>query len=252
MSGRTHRSAPTQCGKRSGDNGKRRGKRTFPQRGGTEPAPYRGSGAGRATAGCAWGVASASQIPKRNLGRQSWSPRPTGATQVVPSEGPMWASAPTKRRESFINHPGQRRTAERLRQRVRRNGWESRQRSPPKGPSTPDNPSVSLRLTAPFTQGSLWGRGCGLPRRPVGAPRNDKGFLSFRGAERRGNPFFLRWTRGGTPGSSCPTGVAEGLINHPGEPAHSGAIAAAAARNDQKSTQRPSKRDRPRDRPGSA
>ena len=123
-----------------------------------------------------------------------------------------------------------------------RDGWESRQRSPQKGPSTPDNPSVSLRLTAPFTQGSLWGRGCGLPRRPVGPPRNDKGFLSFRGAERRGNPFFLRWTRGGTPGSSCPTGVAEGLINHPGESAHSGAIAAAAARNDQKSTQRPSKR----------
>ena len=107
-------------------------------------------------AGCAWGVASASQIPKRNLGRQSWSPRPTGATQVVPSEEPMWASAPTKRRESFINHPGQRRTAERLRQRVRGNGWELRQRSSPKGLSTSDNPSVSLRLTAPFAQGSLW------------------------------------------------------------------------------------------------
>ena len=90
VSGRTHRSAPTQCGKRSGDNGKRRGKRTFPQRGGTEPAPYRGSGAERSTAGCAWGVASASQIPKRNLGRQSWSPRPTGATLVVPSNGPMY------------------------------------------------------------------------------------------------------------------------------------------------------------------
>ena len=43
--------------------------------------------------------------------------------------------------------------------RVRRNGWESRQSSPPKWPATSDNPSVSLRLTAPFTQGSLWGRG---------------------------------------------------------------------------------------------
>ena len=42
------------------------------------------------TAGCTWGVASASQIPKRNLGRQSWSPRPTEATQVVPSGGPMY------------------------------------------------------------------------------------------------------------------------------------------------------------------
>ena len=38
---------------------------------------------------------------------------------------------------------------------VARDGWESRQRPSPKYPSTPDNPSVSLRLTAPFTQGSL-------------------------------------------------------------------------------------------------
>ena len=54
-----------------------------------------------------------------------------------------------------------------------RNEEESEQRSPPKGPATPDNPSVSLRLTAPFTQGSLGDGGCGLPRRPVGPPRND-------------------------------------------------------------------------------
>ena len=74
---------------------------------------------------------------------------------------------------------------------VARDGWESRQRPSPKYPSTPDNPSVSLRLTAPFTQGSLRDGGCGLPRRPVGPPRNDNGFLSFRGAERRGNPFLF-------------------------------------------------------------
>ena len=43
--------------------------------------------------------------------------------------------------------------------RVRRNGRESRQRSSPKCPATPDNPSVALRATAPFAQGSLWGRG---------------------------------------------------------------------------------------------
>ena len=30
-----------------------------------------------------------------------------------------------------------------------------------------------------------------MPRRPVGPPRNDNGFLSFRGAERRGNPFLF-------------------------------------------------------------
>ena len=36
-----------------------------------------------------------------------------------------------------------------------RDGRESRQRLPQKCPATSDNPSVSLRLTAPFTQGSL-------------------------------------------------------------------------------------------------
>ena len=42
---------------------------------------------------------------------------------------------------------------------VARDGWELRQRSSPKGAATSDNPSVALRAPAPFTQGSLWGRG---------------------------------------------------------------------------------------------
>ena len=162
-------------------------------------------------------MASADQISCRNLGRRSW------------------ASAPTGRRASHINHPGQRRTAKRLRQRVRENGWESRQGSPQKGPATPDNPSVSLRLTAPFPQGSLRDGGCGLPRRPCGPPRNDNRFLSFRGAERRGNPSFLRWTgvRAAVPrawpppakfrpqhraaASSAPTKRRDSCRNHPSQ-----------------------------------
>ena len=124
-----------------------------------------------------------------------WSPRPTGATLVVPSSGPMWASAPTGGRRGFSNHPGQRRTAERLRQRSRGNGWKSRQRSSPKCPATSDNPSVTAApCQFPLHKGALGDGGCGLPRRPCGPPRNDNGFLSFRGAERRGNPSFLRWT----------------------------------------------------------
>ena len=74
------------------------------------------------------------------------------------------------------------------------NWRETEQRSSPKGSSTSDNPSVSLRLTAPFAQGSLWDGGCGLPRRF--APRNDSPDpLSFREGPtgRRGNPSFLRW-----------------------------------------------------------
>ena len=77
---------------------------------------------------------------------------------------------------------------------VARGGAESEQRSSPKCPATPDNPSVSLRLTAPFAQGSLGDGGCGLPRRF--APRNDSPDpLSFREGPtgRRGNPSFLRW-----------------------------------------------------------
>ena len=56
-------------------------------------------------------------------------------------------------------------------------------------------------LSQPAAASSLYtreplGRGCGLPRRPCGPPRNDNGFLSFRGGPtgRRGNPSFLRWT----------------------------------------------------------
>ena len=58
-----------------------------------------------------------------------------------------------------------------------------------------DNPSVARWATAPFAQGSLWPAGAGgggLPRQPVGPPRNDKNFLSFRGAKRRGNSFLSR------------------------------------------------------------
>ena len=45
--------------------------------------------------------------------------------------------------ESRRDCPGQRRTAERLRQRSRGNRRETEQKSPPKGASTPDNPSVT-------------------------------------------------------------------------------------------------------------
>ena len=123
MSGRTHRSAPTQCGKRSGDNGKRRGKRTFPQRGGTEPAPYRGSGAERSTAGCAWGVASASQIPKRNLGRRS------GRRPLRKAQSTTQAS---------------RRAAKRPRPRTRGMGGNRRKDHPKKGGTAPRPPRQRL------------------------------------------------------------------------------------------------------------
>ena len=104
-----------------------------------------------------------------------WSPRPTGATQVMPSSGPMWASAPTPCGGTRGRHAGvvvpygwlRRAAAIALGSGAQRsvcaadgrNGWKSEQRSPQKCLSTPDNPTVSLRLPAPFTQGSLGGRG---------------------------------------------------------------------------------------------
>ena len=139
-------------------------------------------------------MASASQIPKRNLGRQSWSPRPTEATLVVRSEGPMWSSAPTERRGGFRNHPGQRRAAKRLRQRMGGRGGNRSRDHPQRGQQRRTIPPSRMRRDSSLCTREPWGRGCGLPRRPVGPPRNDNRFLSFRGAERRGNPSFLRWT----------------------------------------------------------
>ncbi len=58
-------------------------------------------------------------------------------------------------------------------------------------------------LSQPAAASSLYtreplGRGCGLPRRPCGPPRNDNRFLPFRGAERRGNPFLSNRDRRGS------------------------------------------------------
>ena len=90
--------------------------------------------------------------------------------------------------------PGERRTAERLRQRSRGNRRETEQKSPPKGASTPDNPSVTAApCQLPLHKGALGDGGCGLPRRF--APRNDSPDHSEE-AQRAdvGIRPFLRWT----------------------------------------------------------
>ena len=169
------------------------------------------------------------------------SPRPTEAPQVVRSSGPMWSSAPTERRASHINHPGQRRTAERLRR--GREGWvEIAAEITPKGASNPGQ-----FLSRPPGDSSLytrepWGRGCGLPRRPCGPPRNDDRFLPFRGAERRGNPSFLRWTGVRAAEVVGPYGKPD----QPPKPAGTQrSVCAAVTRSKRESAQRPSKRGSP-------
>ena len=163
--------------------------------------PLRGGGAGRcvqerrgvvtppygsATGGAQqWAdVGIGPYAPRGDEGRHAGSSCPTGGCGEPPRL--PWVAA-----HSGVSAPA-----------VARDGRGSEQGSPPKEPSTSGNPSVSLRLTAPFAQGSLWGRGYGLPRRF--APRNDSSDpLSFRGGPtgRRGNPF--PFTMDG--GSGCRT-----------------------------------------------
>ena len=104
-------------------------------------------------------MASADQISCRNLGRRS------GRRPLRKRHRQCQAAGHAEGAGSPINHPSQRRTAKRLRQRMRGNGWKLRQRSSPKYPATSDNPSVALQATAPFTQGSL--RDEGAARRVV-------------------------------------------------------------------------------------
>ena len=141
--------------------------------------------------------------------------------------------------ESCRDCPGLRRTAERLRQRVQGNGWESRQRSSPKRPSTPDNPSVSLRLPAPFTQGSLWDGDADCRVGPAGLLAMTMVFCHSEERSDVGIRPFYDGRGFGPPRSSAPT---ESPINHPSQPARSEASAPADARDGRESTQGPSQK----------
>ena len=166
-----------------------------------------------------------------------WSPRPTGASPVVPSEGPMWASAPTKRRESCIDHQGQRRRAERLRR--GRKGWVGiAAEIIPKGAI-----NAGQSLSQPAADGSLctrepWGTGvtdCHVALllamtvlilcHSEEAQRADVGIRPFYDGRGFGPPHERRGERHAE--SSCPT---ESPINHPSQPARHEASAPAGAR----------------------
>ena len=218
--------------KRSGTNGN--WCRTGPcQRGGTGPAPLQGNQS-RAVYG---GV---------------WSPRPTGASPVVPSSGPMWASAPTGRRGGCRDHLGQRRTAEHLRRdREERVGIGAE--IIPKGAiNAGQSLSHGCAVPAPFTQGSLALRGTGDADCRVGPAGLLAMTMVFCHSEERADVGIRPFYDGrefGPPRSSAPT---ENPINHPSQPARSEASAPAAARDGRESTQGPSQKgDRSRDCHGS-
>ena len=136
--GRTHRSAPTRGGRYSEPTENWCEDRPC-QRGGTEPAPYGCNRAGRSTAGCGHPALRVQHRWCAATGRCRHRPLRKGEQAASTSQA-------SGAQRSVCGADG-------------RNGWKLRQGSSTKGPSTADNPSVSLRLTAPFTQGSLWGRG---------------------------------------------------------------------------------------------
>ena len=140
MPGRTHRSAPTRGGRYSEPTENWCEDRPC-QRGGTEPAPYGSSRAGRSTAGCGHPAVRERHRWCAATGRCGHRP--------LQEEGEASATTQASGTERIVHAA------------VARDGWNSEQKASPKCPATSDNPSVSLRLTAPFTQGSLSLRGTG-------------------------------------------------------------------------------------------
>ena len=151
----------------SGANGNLCGKRTLSQRGGTEPAPYEGSG-------------QASGVRLGSGG--AWSPRPTGATLVVRSKRADVGIGPYGEKGKPTQPP-----------RPAAHSGASAARMGGRGGIAAEiilkgainiEQSLSHGLwpcQLPLHKGAFGDGGCGLPRRPCGPPRNDNGFLSFRG-----------------------------------------------------------------------
>ena len=127
-------------------------KRRLPQRGGTEPAPYRRSGGARGGVRLGCGFC-----------------HPNSKTEFGASVVGIGPYAPR----------GDERAARRGREGMGGKRGRDHPKSVQQRRTIPQ--SRPLAVPAPFAQGSLWGRGRGLPRRPCGPPRNDNGFLSFRG-----------------------------------------------------------------------
>ena len=148
--GRTHRSAPTRWGRRSGTNGNRRDTTPFPA-GRDGARPLQGTGAGRRQGALRvwlppakfrngiWGVSHGHPA----LRKQRWWCAVKGRCGHRPLRGDG---------ESPINHPGQRRTAERLRRGCEGMGGD-RSRDHPKGTI-----NAGQSLSQPAADSSLYAR----------------------------------------------------------------------------------------------
>ena len=122
------------------------------------------------------------------------SPRPTDASQVVPSNGPPGRRALRMVAESRRDCPGQRRTAERLRR--GREGWvEVGAEITPKGAiNLGQSLSHGEAVTAPFAQGSLGTGDADCRVGPLGLLAMTKDFCHSEERSDVGIRFFLRWT----------------------------------------------------------
>ena len=155
VSGRTHRSAPTRGGRRSGATGIGV-KRSLSPTGRDGARPLQGGGAGwRRGAPGVW-------LPPAKFRNGIWGGshghrplRPAGGRE----DGTPGSSCPTGGCGEPPRLPGPAAHSGASAARSRRNGRETEQRLSPRCPATSDNPSVALRATAPFAQGSLRGRG---------------------------------------------------------------------------------------------
>ena len=187
--GRTHRSAPARWGKRSGTNGDWC-ETDLAARGGTEPAPYRGPEA--LVVGCAWGVAFASQSLKRTLGRRGVVTPPYGSTTGDAKQRTAGSSAPTDRRGSSGNHPGQRRTAERLRRGCEGMGGNRGRDHPQRGQQFRAIPQSPFRRQLPLHKGALGTGDADCRVGPAGRPAMTMDFCHSEASAHtgRGNPSF--------------------------------------------------------------
>ena len=208
------------------------------------------------------------------------SPRPTEATLVVRSEGPMYLRhgfrrpnfgtkfgasvmgiGPYGEKGKHPQPPGPAAQSGAFAARVRGRGGDCGRDHPQRGhqpraiPQSRRSRDSSLCTREPWGTGDADCRVALLLAMTVlilchseEAQRADVGIRPFYDGRGFGPPHERRGERHAE--SSCPT---ESPINHPSQPARSEASAPAAARDGRESTQRPSQKgERPRDRPGSA
>ena len=166
--GRTHRSAPTRWGKISAAH-KTILCGSLCQRGGTEPAPYRGERNRPVAAGCGHPALRVQHRRCPVKGRCGHRPlRPAGGREggTPGSSCPTGGCGEPPRLPWPAAHSGVSAT------RSRGMGGNRSRDYPRRGQQRRTIPqSRPSAVTAPFTQGSLGDGGCGLPRRF--APRND-------------------------------------------------------------------------------